>query len=307
MQKSTVNWDDVRIFLALAEHGSARGAAEALGVSHTTVARRAEQLESDLGARLFDRDVRGYRLTGAGETMLISAQRAEDAVLTAERQLQGRDTQLSGRVRLTAPDVIVTHLIMEDLVKFTEQYSEIDLQLLTSYDIFDLARREADVAIRIIGEGRQPPEDLVGRRLVTVASCYYASPDYLEKHDPTEKDSGTRWIGWDDEERFPDWVKASPFPNFPVYGKINNAALQAEAAKQGMGLATLPCFLGDTTDGLGRIPGTEPYENYDIWLLSHPDLRDAARLRTFRQFIVEVFETKRPLLTGKLPIRCIDT
>lgn len=302
MQNSTMDWDDVRLFLALAEQGSARAAGEALGLSHTTVARRAEQLESDLGTRLFDRNVRGYRLTGAGETMLISAQRAEEALLTAERQLQGRDTQLSGEIRMTTPDVIATHLIMEDLVTFTEQYPDIDLQVLMSYDVFDLARREADVAIRIIGEGRQPPEDLVGRKLVTIASCYYASPKYLKKNDPSNKDSGARWIGWDDEARFPDWVKRSPFPDIPTHSRFNNTALQAEAAKQGMGLTTLPCFVGDTTKSLCRIPGTEPYTNYDIWLLSHPDLRDAARLRTFRQFIVKVFERKRPLLTGQMPI-----
>ena len=297
-----MNWDDIRLFLALARHGSARAAGETLGVSHTTVARRVEQLESDLGTRLFDRDVRGYRLTGAGETMLISARRAEEALLTAERQLQGRDTQLSGEVRITVPDIIATHLIMEDLVAFTEQYPEIDLQMLISYDVFDLARREADVAIRIIGEGRLPPEDLVGRKLVTIASCYYASPGYLENHDLKNKNNDARWIGWDDEEHFPVWVKQSPFPDIPARGKLNNAALQAEAAKQGMGLATLPCFVGDSIEGLCRIPDTEPYMNYDIWLLSHPDLRDAARLRTFRNFIVEVFENKRSLLTGQVPI-----
>lgn len=301
VQNSTINWDDIRLFLALARHGSARAAGEILGLSHTTVARRAGQLESDLGTRLFDRDVRGYRLTAAGETMLISAQRAEEALIGAERQLQGRDTKLSGDIRLTAPDVIATHLIMEDLVVFTEQYPEIDLQVLMSYDVFDLARREADVAIRIIGEGRLPPEDLAGRKLVTIASCYYASPAYLEDHHPIQKDSGARWLGWGEAESFPDWVRQSPFPELPARGRFDNAALQAEAAKQGMGLVTLPCFVGDSSDGLCRVPGTQPYMNYDIWLLTHPDLRDAARLRSFRQFIVKVFEQKRPLLTGQVP------
>ena len=121
----------------------------------------------------------------------------------------------------------------------------------------------------------------------------------MKLHDPNKKDSGARWIGWGEDERFPDWVKQSTFPDVPAHGKLNNAALQAEAAKQGMGLATLPCFVGDTTEGLRRIPNTKPYDNYDVWLLSHPDLRDAARLRTFRQFITQVFERMRPLLTGQ--------
>ena len=299
VQKSTANWDDIRLFLALAREGSARSAAESLGVSHTTISRRTDQLETDLGTRLFDRDVTGYRLTAEGETMMASALRAEDALLTAERQLQGRDAQLSGEIRLTTPDILVTNLIMHDLVDFSREYPEIDLNVIISYDVFDIARREADIAIRFIGPGRSPPEDLVGRRLVVSSSCYYVADDYLAAHDPWDKASGARWIGWNDEERFPDWVKDSPFPSIPAYGKFNNALLQLEAAKQGMGIVTLPCFVGDATDGLCRIPGTEPYENYAIWLLSHPDLRDAARLRIFRKFITQVIERKKQLITGQ--------
>ena len=116
VQNSTMNWDDVRLFLALARNGSARAAAADLGLSHTTIARRAEQLEGDLGTRLFDRDVSGYRLTGAGEAMMASAIRAEDALLTAERQLQGRDAQLSGDIRVTTSDVIGSYLLMPESV-----------------------------------------------------------------------------------------------------------------------------------------------------------------------------------------------
>jgi DNA-binding transcriptional LysR family regulator len=301
VQISTIKWDDVRLFLALARKGSARAAAQSLNVSHTTVSRRAEQLEKDLGTRLFDRNVGGYRLTGAGETMLSSATRAEDALLTAERRLQGRDAELSGNIRITTSDIIATHLLMPDTAEFLHQHPDIDLEVLVSYDVFDLARREADIAIRFMRGSRRPPADLVGRKLVTAASCYYASEDYLQQYDPWSRESGARWIGWDDEERFPWWVKSSLFPKIPAHGKFNHAGLQVEAALAGMGLAVLPCFIGDVTDGLRRVPGCEPYANYDIWLLSHPDLRDAARLRAFRAFVVEVFERKKPLLVGAQP------
>lgn len=296
-----MNWDDVRLFLALARNGSARAAAATLGVSHTTVARRAEDLEKDLSSRLFDRDVSGYRLTGAGEALLSQAVRAEDALLAAERQLQGRDAQLSGEIVLTTSDLIAQHLIMDDLVEFTRCFPNIDLNILLSYDLYDLGRREADVAIRFIGSGRRPPEDLVGRKLATTFSCYYASERYLAEHDPHADDTRARWIGWSDNTQFPDWVRASPFPDLPARGKINNAVLQGEAARQGMGLATLPCFMGDSIAGLKRVANCKPYANYDIWLLSHPDLRDAAKLRTFRSFIVEVFEAKGPLIRGDRP------
>jgi DNA-binding transcriptional LysR family regulator len=264
------------------------------------VTRRVDQLESALGVRLFDRDVRGYRLTGAGEVMMKSAVRAEDALLTAERQLQGRDAQLTGEIRVTTSNIIATHLIMDDLVEFTRQYPDIDLNVLVSYDLFNLSRREADVAVRMLRLGSSPPEDLVGRKLVTIKSCYYASDAYLAENDPSGANSTVRWIGWDDIERFPAWVKASPFPNLPVYGRLNDVMLQAEAARCGMGLTVLPCFFGDSVEGLRRIPNCEPYLSYDLWMLTHPDLRDAARMRTFRAFAAEAIDRKKTLLAGEL-------
>lgn len=295
-----MNWDDTRLFLALARSGSARATAADQGISHSTVTRRVDQLESFLGVRLFDRDVRGYRLTAAGEVMLKSAVSAEDALLTAERQLQGQDAQLTGEIRLTTSNIIATHLIMDDLVDFIRQCPDIDLNVLISYDWFDLSRREADVALRMLRRGSSPPEGLVGRKLVTVMSCYYASDAYLTENDPKREHSTARWIGWDDIERSPAWVKASPFPNLPVYGKFNDVLLQVEAARHGMGLTVLPCFFGDSVAGLRRISDCEPYPSFDLWMLSHPDLRDAARMRTFRAFIAEAINRKRGLLVGNL-------
>ncbi len=295
-----MNWDDTRLFLALARSGSARATASEQGVSHSTVTRRVDQLESDLGVRLFDRDVRGYRLTGAGELMLKSAVRAEDALITAERQLQGRDAQLTGEIRLTTSNIIAMYLIMDDLVAFTRLYPDIDLNVLVSYDSLNLSRREADVAVRIMRLGSSPPEDLVGRKLVTIKNCYYASDAYLAENDPGHANSKARWIGWDDIERFPAWVKASPFPNLPVYGRLNDVMLQAEAARCGLGLTVLPCFFGDSVEGLRRIPNCQPYLSFDLWMLSHPDLRDAARMRTFRAFATEAIDRKKPLLAGEL-------
>ena len=186
---------------------------------------------------------------------------------------------------------------MPDLVRFSEQYPEIDLKMLISYDVFDLSRREADVAIRVYGDNRMPPDDLVGRKLGAVSSCYYASENYLKKHDLEAPDTTARWIGWNDEEPFPQWVKDSPFPNVPAYGNFSNGMLQVAAVEHGMGLAALPCFLGDQIPGVVRIPGCEPYSNYDVWMLTHPDLRDAARHRVFREFIVDVFRKKASLVT----------
>lgn len=298
VQLSTIDWDDVRLFLELTRRGSARAAAQALGVSHSTVVRRVERLESDLGARLFDRDFTGYRPTAAGETLLDSAVKAEEAILAADRQLHGQDARLTGEITLTLPDILANYLLMPELVTFTEQYPDIDLSMLISYDVFDLSRREADVALRVYGDNRMPPEDLIGRKLVRVSSCYYATKDYLEKHDPWSEASTARWVGWGDNENYPEWVKRSAFPNIPAYGHFNNAMLQATAVQYGLGLGALPCFVGDQIPDVVRIPGCEPYPNYDLWMLSHPDLRDTARHRVFREFIAKAINDKRNVILG---------
>jgi DNA-binding transcriptional LysR family regulator len=298
VQISTINWDDFRLFLELVRSGSARGAAQALGVSHSTIVRRVERLEKSLGATLFDRDFTGYRPTAAGEALLESAESAEQAILAADRQLRGKDAQLKGEIRLTTPDIVANYFLVPELRSFKEIYPQIELSVLISYDLYDLARREADVAIRFIGGGRNPPEGLIGRKLGSASSCYYATEAYLDEFDPWGKNSAASWIGWDEPERHPPWVKASPFPNAPTHGHFNNAMLQVAAVQNNLGLATLPCFVGDAVPGIVRIPGCVPFANYDIWMLSHPDLRDAARHRTFRSFIVDLFQQKQDALLG---------
>ena len=298
VQKSTTDWDDVRLFLELVRQGSARSAAAELGMSHSTIVRRVERLESSLGVRLFDRDFTGYRPTAAGETLMTSALAAEDALLTADRQLHGQDAKLTGEIRITTSDILANYFLMPDLTEFSNQYPDIELSLSVSYDLFDLSRREADVAIRFMRLGTSPPEDLVGRKLITGTSCYYASEQYLKTHDPWSADTTARWVGWGDEEPFPDWVKNSAFPNVPAVGDFGNVMVQATAARAGLGLTVLPCFVGDSIADIVRIPGCEPYDNYDIWMLSHPDLRDTARHRIFRTFVAESFAARRDVLYG---------
>jgi len=298
VQNSTTDWDDIRLFLELVRKGSARGAAAELGLSHSTIVRRVERLETSLGVRLFDRDFTGYRPTAAGETLLSSALAAEDAILTANRQLHGQDAKLTGEIRITTSDILANFFLMPDLADFSNLYPDIELSLSVSYDLFDLSRREADVAIRFMRPGRSPPEDLVGRKLTTSRSCYYASEQYLETHDPRSAETTARWIGWDDEDAYPDWVKNSAFPLLPAVGNFNNVMVQASAARAGLGLTILPCFVGDSIPDIVRVPDIEPYDNHDTWILSHPDLRDAARHRVFRNFIADVFASKSDALLG---------
>lgn len=297
---TTMDWDNLRVFMALAREQSVRAAATALGVSHSTVSRRIDAFEQDLGVRLFERLPDGFVLTPFGEDTLKTAQNLEDSVNGLQRRVQGQDARLHGALRVTMPDLLAAKLLMPDLAAFGERYPDIDLEVAISYTPFDLTRREADVAIRIT---RDPPEQLIGRKVITFARAAYAARDYLARHDPQHQPESVTWIGWDDHTRHPSWVRATAVPNAPVRGRMNNAMVQLAACKAGMGLALLPCFMGDSEPDLARVPPGKPEPAWDIWILTHEDLRSTARVRAFMDFMAEAFLSHRDLLEGRRPQR----
>ncbi|MEO3415112.1 LysR family transcriptional regulator [Roseovarius sp. CAU 1744] len=292
------DWDDIRYFLAVARSGSIRAAAAAIDVNHSTVSRRVDAFESRLGARVFERLPKGYFLTEAGEHILDLAQRIEADAMAVERRLAGRDANLGGILKVTLPNTVATKLIMPDLITFAEANPEIRLDLDVSLSMADLAWRQADVAIRISND---PPGNLVGRRLVKYARSIYASPDYLAERDLASS-GGLEWIGWNDAVENPQWVRESPFPDAPVKHCVPNTLTHLEAAKNGMGICMLPCFVGDTEPGLRRLPPGNTEPDREIWLLTHEDLRNTARVRRFMDFMADAIISKRDLLEGRCPI-----
>jgi DNA-binding transcriptional LysR family regulator len=296
-----MDWSDLRIFLALARQRSVRSAGKLLAISHSTIARRIDIFEGRLGVRLFDRQSTGYTLTTAGEELLKTAERVEEDISGAERRLAGQDGRLRGEIKVTMPDALATHLLMPDLAAFATTYPEIELEVIFSYDALDLEHRAADVAIRFVPPGRSPADNLLGRRLSGVAQGIYATPEYLRRHDLSAEPPTACWIGWADHAPFPQWVRESPFPSIPARGRLYNVAIQLEATKLSMGLGMLPCFLGDCAESLVRVPGTEPAPLFELWVLSHEDLRATARMRAFRDFIAQAIVRQKDLLEGRRP------
>lgn len=292
-----MNWDDLRFLLAVARKGSIRGAAQTLGVNHATVSRRLTSLEDALGARLFDRLPGGYFLTPTGEELLAAAERVEEETNGIERRVVGRDSELRGLLRVTMPDSAALKLLMPGVAEFAEAHPYIELELIPSYAIVDLSRREADVAVRF---SNNPAPNLVGRRLLRMARAIYASDAYLARHDPTDGESGATWLGWNDTVPDPQWVRESPFPTVPIRNRIAHSMTQLEAAKAGMGMTFLPCFMGDTEPTLRRVrPDTVP--DLQLWLLTHEDLRNTTRVRAFMDFIAAAILRERDLLEGRRP------
>lgn len=294
-----MNWDDLRFFLAVARKGSVRHAAESLKVNTSTVSRRIDAFETKLAVRLFERLQTGYSLTTAGEEILASSKRIEEEVAQLNRSVIGRDTELIGSLRVTMPPILATHLLMPDFETFGRKYPDIELEFAVSYEEFNLSKREADVAIRIT---TKPPEYLVGRSVTKISKAIYASEDYLSRHDPIAHPELLRWLGWEENEAKPAWIKQSAFPKTPIHHQSNDIYVQLEAAKSGMGLAVLPCFMADPVENLRRLSSFPSGLCGEIWILTHKDLRSTARVSTFMEFMVKAFEKHQFVLRGDVSV-----
>lgn len=291
-----MNWNDLKIFLAVARQGSARAAAEKLGIHHSTITRRIEAFETAQKVHLFDRLNTGYRLTDAGESLLESATRIESEVSSVERNIFGQDVSLKGEIRVTMPDAIAANLLMPDLVTFMEKYPEIDLKVLISYGVLSLTKREADIAIRL---SDRPAEHLVGRKVVRYHIATYGSKEYIARHSLPTQTEGVHWIGWNFPKHKTEWIARSEFPHMPSRGDFNNVLVQLAAVKAGLGIARLPCFIGDIEPTLQRVVSGRSAPFHDIWILTHKDLLSTARIQLFMDFISVAFKNKRALLEGK--------
>lgn len=280
----SLNWDNLRIFLAVMRSKSLRQAAELLGLSHPTVRRRLEALEEQLGLRLFERRSDGLHARPEARVLLEKAEAVEASVLAFGRSASDVDPNLQGHIHITAPDIIMSDLLAPEIAAFAERWPQITLHIDTSYDIVDLGSRKADIAIRIVPQGIFPEGELAGRKAATLCAAVYGS-----KH---------QWLGWEDTERQQeDWIKHTPFADRPIGCILNNVYLQQAACIAGMGLAILPCFMGDRW--MKR--HTEPRAEADLWILVHTDLRRNPRMRLFRDEMVEALKRLQPLLEGKVP------
>ena len=293
-----LDWDDLRFFLTVANAGSVRAASSELKVSHSTVGRRIEQLEENIGTKLFNRTPDGYQITSAGENILASAKKMDEEVNNIQRTVVGGDTKLEGPIVVTLPDIAAIHIYMEDFAAFQETYPKISLEIRTSYEVLDLSRREADVAIRMISNQSSPPDYLIGRKLAAVHQAAYAHRDYLADKDLSNPDSGLSWLGWGDNMRMHELIREGDYPLLPFRGVFPNVLTQLSACQHQMGIALLPCMIGDPDPNLLRVPPGSSISSYDVWLLSHPDLRDTARIRVFREFIAERTAEKSKDLVG---------
>lgn len=290
-----MNWDDIKIFLAIANTGGLKKAARTLNIHHSSCARRINALEDQLGIKLFDRLPSGYRLTRGGEDLLFSADQIQQGFNTIERDLLGKDLRIAGDLCLTLPNGFATHLLMPDLYVFMERYPEINLEINMSYSKRDLASREADVAIRHVDN---PPDSLTGKRISRIYNSAYASSEYLATHDLKTAPGACFWLGWGNSANHLKWAGKARYPLIPVRGDMYSDVLQLVAVQAHMGIASLPCFLGDNTPGIERIPDVDVVAGEWIWVLAHKDMAKSARVSVLIDFLAKALLTHQDKITG---------
>ncbi len=291
-----IDWDDIRYFLAVARGGSVRAAALGLGVNHATVLRRIAQLEDRLGAQMFEKLPSGYRLTAAGEEVVELAKQMEAASLQLETRVLGRDQSVRGLLRVTLAPTLTTHLLMPDFADFTRLHPDIEMEILSSGELANLTNREADVAIRVAYDRKTLPLNLHGLKGPELFGGIYISRDRLAAWRAGAMEP-MRWIVIS-MNGIPDWARSVKVHTGGVPFRTTDGQAQIVAVRQGLGITTLPCFVGDADPLLARVPETELHMYGTLWLLTHGEPRKTKRVRLFMEFVSRRLAAHAPLLAG---------
>jgi len=290
-------WDDVRFFLAVARTGSLSGAARALGVGHVTVGRRIALLEKRLGVTLLNRTPDGFATTSAGETVLRQCVAMETAALDLERAAAGRDSLVTGSVRVTTTEALAYHLICPAIAELRQVHLELRVDLTVGVRSLDIARRDADLAVRF---ARPETSDLVCRKLGDVGFSLYASRRYLTTSGIPQRGRGL--AGYDLITFTGAPAAASPFfmgealEGARVALRCDSPFVQLKAAASDVGIAELACLLGDASSDLVRVWPDEAPAQRTAWLIMHQDMRRSARIRAVSTAIGDVFRRQRKTL-----------
>ncbi|HEY2481281.1 MAG TPA: LysR family transcriptional regulator [Caulobacteraceae bacterium] len=293
----TWQWDDVRFFLAVARAGSLSGAARVLDVGHVTVGRRIETLEKRLGVTLLSRTPDGFSTTPAGQAILQQCAAMESAALGLERIAAGRDSEMTGLVRVTATEALAYQLVVPAIAAVRADHPNLQVDLNAGVRSLDIARREADLAVRF---ARPTASELVGRKLGEVGYALYASGRYLAERGAPKRGGGLAGCDLITYTGAPS--ATSPFfmgealEGARVSLRCDNPLVQVKAAASGLGIAELACFLGDSSAEIVRVWPDEPPSLRSAWLIAHQDLRRSARIGVVSAAIGEAFRRQRRVL-----------
>ena len=290
-----MNWDDVRIFLAVARHGQILGAARSLGLNHATVARRLTAFEEALGSRLFTRKTNGSELSSDGERFLVHAERMESAMLAATASA-GADSAIEGTVRVGAPDGFGVAFLAPRLGELAERHKGLKIELVPVPRAFSLSRREADIAVTL----ERPREGrLVARKLTDYQLGLYAARSYLDRHGTPaglEDLASHRLVGYVEDLLYTaslDYT-AEFLTGWHSDVAVSSAMGQTEAVRAGAGIGILHAFMARRDAALVPVlPGHTLTRSY--WTVVHEDLRAIRRVALVGEFLAEIVARDRAI------------
>ena len=294
-----MDWNDLRYVKAIADTGNVADAANYLDVHQSTLFRRVNTLEKNLGVRLFERLSNGYVMTTAGEDFCQSAERIEADISALNRRISGQDLRPSGTIRVTMADALLVKLLAPCLAKFRLAYPEIELEILISKEMLNLTKRDADIAIRTTN---RPLETLVGRKVAQVAIAVYGSKEYITTHPNASNLNHHDWIGFDEtvlDSATANWLKRT-IPDAKFQYRFNTCMGILAAVKENIGLALLSCYLGDNEPDLVRLSLPISELEKQLWILTHEDLRYVTRIRTFIDFAASFLNNQIELIEGRV-------
>lgn len=280
----SMQWDDVRHFLALSREGSLSATARVLRVDHSTVARRVTSLETALQTKLFDRMARGWLLTEKGQELARQASLLEEEMQALWRAASCH-AALSGRVRISAPPLLLNEFLVPRLSGFTQKHPAIELELIGETRGADLNRSEADIALRMC---MPTNAQLVARRLCQVSYMLYG----LEKWRQAPEQEQV-FIGFDRAslDWRKTWLELHVGPRRYAL-RTNSMRAMCHAALSGLGIALLPCFLARANERLGPVPGLAEPLTCPVYLVMHSDVRRAPRIRATADFLIALFQAE---------------
>ncbi|MEO7386513.1 MAG: LysR family transcriptional regulator [Gammaproteobacteria bacterium] len=299
---SRMEWDDLRYVLAVYSAGSVAGAAVQLRVSSITVFRRLKVIEKQLGVRLFDRTRKGYAVTPSGLEVVRQAQRIEEDVGALERRIWRQDKQLHGLVRVTAPDTTSAFIVTPLMPDLQQLHPGITLDLNVDNRVLDISRRDADIAIRTT---TRPPENLIGHRVGTLLYATYAATGLVPRSKARTVDlTKVPWVGLDSSiggnrvAAYQDFMQKQVPPGRMVL-RTHSPLAMTLAVKAGVGVGILSCITAARLGGLVRLGPTIDELSTELWILSHPELRDVARVAAVYGYFREALIRLRPLFLGE--------
>ncbi|HYE42941.1 MAG TPA: LysR family transcriptional regulator [Caulobacteraceae bacterium] len=300
---SDFDWNNLRAFLAVARTGRLTAAAARLGADHTTVSRRIGAMEQGLNVRLFDRSPTGYALTAHGERLLPKAEAMESLALSMLAEVGEGDLAVTGAVRIGAPEGFGSYFLAPRMAQLADLHPQLEIQLVAIPGVLSLSKREADVAVTL-----SPPREgrLLTRKLTDYNLGLYGTAAYLDARPPIESraDLGSqRFIGYIEDLLYApelDYMEA-PDVDIHVGLKSSNLIAQLQAALAGAGLCVIPDFIARREPTLVRVLPGHVGLTRSLWLVTHQDLKNLARIRAVTDFTVEAVRAARAEFVGETP------